>query len=236
MKKRAWILHAVVVLLIPGIFVSLMGVSGLTRLIVQWLYTHKQSGSFEILFFIGLLSLSWGIFSLYRWSAIQRENLQLMNQAYLDELTGVYNRRGFYYHAKLEEESAVKKDTPFSVLFIDLDRFKWVNDEFGHTVGDELLKNIAKRLSHGLRKGSLVSRLGGDEFAIMLPNSSREEAVSVRSRVSESMKRPFSIHGKDVEITASIGLAEYPSEGTDLEQLMENADKEMYRLKKEKQK
>ncbi|MCA1632423.1 MAG: PAS domain S-box protein [Acidobacteria bacterium] len=165
----------------------------------------------------------------------KRAEAKLIHIAFHDSLTGLPNRALFTDHLKLAIASS--KRTPaalFAVLFLDLDRFKVINDSLGHPVGDELLVSIARRLEHGLRAGDTVARLGGDEFAILLNNlDSPEDALRVAERVQEQLAEPLQIGGYEVFTTASIGIALSTTGYTNEEDVLRDADTVMYRAKAE---
>jgi diguanylate cyclase (GGDEF)-like protein len=120
-----------------------------------------------------------------------------------------------------------------AVLFIDLDRFKEVNDTLGHTIGDELLVEVAKRLSGHIRTGDLLSRLGGDEFVCVLENvDSPFEAASVAEKLNDRIAGPIELRNHSLQISASIGIAIYPQDGADTDNLLRAADTAMYQAKK----
>ncbi|MFJ7935384.1 EAL domain-containing protein [Sporosarcina sp. NPDC096371] len=153
------------------------------------------------------------------------------HMAYYDHLTGLPNRRVF--HTKVHEviEQSGKSDETFAVMFIDLDRFKSVNDSLGHTIGDQLLILVAERLRHCVRKKDIVARLGGDEYVILLPDTTTSVAQVVASRIVEEMSKPFVIDDHDVLVSSSIGISLFPEDGSDYDTLMTNADSAMYLVK-----
>ena len=163
----------------------------------------------------------------------KRAEEKLIHIAFHDSLTGLPNRALFTDHLKLAV--AASKRTPaalFAVLFLDLDRFKVINDSLGHPVGDELLVSIARRLEHGLRAGDTVARLGGDEFAILLNNLDQPgDALRVAERVQEQLAEPLEIGGHEVFTTASIGIALSTTGYTNEEDVLRDADTVMYRAK-----
>ena len=119
-----------------------------------------------------------------------------------------------------------------AVLFLDLDQFKVVNDTVGHTFGDQLLRDVAERLTGLLREGDTVARMGGDEFTVLLPDMAGvEDATEVAGRAVEACRRTWDLDGQEFHVTASIGIAIYPDDGEDAESLIGNADTAMYRAK-----
>ncbi|WP_409305129.1 EAL domain-containing protein [Peribacillus sp. SCS-155] len=146
--------------------------------------------------------------------------------AYHDEMTGLYTRR-----ALLEKLSELEAE--FSVLYLDLDRFKELNDLFGHSFGDEILVEAVARISSCLPSDSVYARLGGDEFAILLPGiDDTIQIESLADRIVEQIRQPFSVGKNEYYITASLGGAMYPVHGTDKEQIIKYADTAMYSAKK----
>lgn len=151
--------------------------------------------------------------------------------AFHDVLTDLPNRSLFLERAERDLERSRLAEASTAILFLDLDRFKNVNDSLGHDVGDELIRRCASRLQAALRDTDTVSRLGGDEFAIVLPELSVEQVQEEARRLLELMRRPFLLAGRSLHITASLGLAISPQDGDDVRTLMKNADLAMYHAK-----
>jgi diguanylate cyclase (GGDEF)-like protein len=156
--------------------------------------------------------------------------LEQMQRAYHDSLTGLASRKLFLEQLDHELTSG---DSRVAVLFVDLDRFKQVNDSLGHTAGDELLIEVAERLRASIRTGDVAARLGGDEFAILLSDTgSPEPAEALADRILFSLSRRFVIAGREVFIDASIGIALGAPRGDDAESLVRKADLAMYEAKR----
>src|SRR5690606_37010353 len=164
--------------------------------------------------------------------------------AYFDSLTGLANRRGFMERLEREIHRADQNDWRLAVLFLDLDRFKSINDTLGHTAGDAVLQQAAERLRAITRPGDTVSRdtsdlggaefarLGGDEFTVVLPRIVRaEDALPIADRIRHSMSTPFVIGGQTLSLTTSIGIAVFPDDGSDAATLIKHADTAMYDAK-----
>ncbi len=158
---------------------------------------------------------------------------RLLHDAFHDALTGLPNRALFMDHLKLSVERAKRRDSrKFGVLFLDLDRFKIVNDSLGHMVGDQLLIGIARRLEGCLRPGDTVARLGGDEFTILLEDITRSsEAIEVAERLQNELALPFNLNGNEVFTTVSIGIALSKTGYERAEDVLRDADTAMYRAK-----
>jgi diguanylate cyclase (GGDEF)-like protein/PAS domain S-box-containing protein len=157
---------------------------------------------------------------------------QVEYQAYHDALTGLANRRLFHEHLSLALALAQRLHKFVAVLFLDLDHFKVVNDSLGHSVGDELLNHVARRLKGCVREGDTVARVGGDEFTIVIQDlSSRDEAGIVASKVLHAIAEPMEVSGHRLYVTTSIGITLYPEDGEDAEALLKNADTAMYKAK-----
>ncbi len=155
---------------------------------------------------------------------------ELESLARTDPLTGLLNRRALA--ARLSERFAEPRTVPFVVAMLDLDRFKPVNDEYGHAVGDALLCALAARLTSSLREGDLVARLGGDEFALIFDAPREIDAVASRvAALSVALSRPYRLAGHDIRVTASIGAAVFPHDGNTMASLFEAADAALYREK-----
>ena len=153
--------------------------------------------------------------------------------AHFDALTGLPNRAQLNKHAKHVISLAQRSQVPVTLMFLDLDHFKNINDTLGHSVGDALLVELAKRLRLVLREEDMVSRLGGDEFIFLLYGVDAHEASHVAQKLLDVIAEPCKIVQYDLDITASIGIAIYPSDGADLEALSKSADSAMYRAKHE---
>ena len=169
---------------------------------------------------------------------------QIRLLAYYDGLTLLPNRRLFMEKLDLALENARRREGSLAVLFLDLDRFKQINDTLGHSTGDRLLQGVAERLRKCLRSSDAVARgeamnltddvarLGGDEFIVSITNIARgEDAARVARRIQEALEQPFKLDENEVFITASIGISLFPQDGDDLESLLKNADSAMYHAK-----
>ncbi|HEY8180619.1 MAG TPA: EAL domain-containing protein [Thermoanaerobaculia bacterium] len=157
---------------------------------------------------------------------------QIEHQAYHDALTGLPNRRLFRDRLTIALAHARRMDTPLAVVFLDLDRFKDVNDSLGHSFGDELLKAIAIRLKTALRQEDSIARMGGDEFTILIANlKTSNDAAKIAQKILEVVAQPLRIEGTEVFITTSVGIALFPNDGDTAEALLKNADHAMYRAK-----
>ncbi|MBZ9752106.1 EAL domain-containing protein [Deinococcus sp. HMF7604] len=163
-------------------------------------------------------------------TALQAAQEALSYRATHDALTGLANRA--HFQAELERAVQAASPAPFGVLFIDLDRFKQVNDTLGHEVGDELLKAVAGQLRGAVRSGDLVARMGGDEFTILL-RSLREprDAERVAHKILNALAQPLLVCGHTLQVTGSIGVAVAPRDGQDVGTLQKHADLAMYRAK-----
>ena len=153
-------------------------------------------------------------------------------QAYHDLLTKLPNRAMLLDRLDLAIKQAERTGESLIVMFLDLDRFKLINDSFGHVVGDQLLVEVADRLKTEVRTGDTLARLGGDEFMLLLPQpTTREQAESVAQKLIASLEQPFYLRGKEVYINVSIGIAVFPADSNDINTLIKNADMAMYEVK-----
>jgi diguanylate cyclase (GGDEF)-like protein len=157
---------------------------------------------------------------------------RVVHMAHHDALTGLPNRTLFADRVGQAIARAHRRDGKIAVLFLDLDRFKNVNDSLGHAIGDLLLTAVAERLTHCLRDEDTAARLGGDEFIISLPDvADAGEAARVAARILAELAKPFTIADHQLHADGSIGIALYPADGDSAETLMRNADTAMYHAK-----
>ena len=162
----------------------------------------------------------------------KRADEQIAYQAYHDILTNLPNRALFNDRLGLALLQARRNQSLLAVLFIDLDRFKVVNDTLGHGVGDVLLQQVALRLKGCLRRCDTLSRIGGDEFTAILPElSSKQDAALISEKFVASLLEPFTLASQTVHVSASIGITLYPGDGKSIEELLRNADVAMYHMK-----
>ncbi|HYM61494.1 MAG TPA: EAL domain-containing protein [Thermoanaerobaculia bacterium] len=157
---------------------------------------------------------------------------QIEYQAYHDALTGLPNRLLFRDRLTVALARARRQNQNAAVMFLDLDRFKVVNDTLGHSFGDELLKAIAERLRRSLREADSIARMGGDEFTILLTDlASGEDAAMIAEKLLEAIAQPLLLEGQQLFLTTSIGIAVFPTDGETAETLLRSADSAMYRAK-----
>ncbi len=170
------------------------------------------------------------IFGLYML-LYEKERLldDLKNVAYNDTLTNLPNKIFLFDKINLSVDEMIKKNKKMSVILIDLDKFKLINDTLGHKIGDYVLKKVADRLKIIIKKDDIISRIGGDKFAIVLKDiRGIESAEKIAAEVKEMLKNPFTLRGKEIHITCSIGISMYPDNGQDPDKLIQNAEIAMY--------
>lgn len=173
-----------------------------------------------------------GIYAIIRDLSQLTKNAEMIaNMSFYDQLTGLPNRRALLngLDKHLETEIAQKSET--ALLYIDLDRFKFINDSFGHLVGDEILKKVAERLCQFEYRDYSVYRQGGDEFILLLPNTSKKDANKFAQKILDSFKKSFYFDSSEYYITPSIGISLYPADGKDAESLIKAADEALFRVK-----
>lgn len=162
----------------------------------------------------------------------KKDEQRMRHIAYHDSLTGLPNREMFRLNLETAMARAERNERLIAVLFLDLDRFKTINDSLGHVAGDDLLKEVAQKLLDCVRVTDTVARLGGDEFTIILDNVIHvEEVEEVAKRILESLSEPCMIDGKEIVNSVSIGITIYPLDERDIDQLLTNADAAMYEAK-----
>jgi diguanylate cyclase (GGDEF)-like protein len=150
-----------------------------------------------------------------------------------DYLTGLYNRRKFEEFLTYEVKRSLRHRHKFTVLMIDLDNFKYINDTYGHASGDLVLKEVTNIFGSNLRNADVLARIGGDEFAVILPETSYDDGYAVVEKLRSSLEAtPISLMFDQVSLTASFGIAEYPEQGENIETLLTGSDLAMYKAKR----
>ena len=153
-------------------------------------------------------------------------------QANYDHLTGLPNRKLFYERVQQHIDHARHTDSAFALVFIDLDGFKAINDQFGHDAGDLLLKETARRITLSVPESDTVARLGGDEFTLILQHANAQDAIAkIVSSILQRLKEPFELGEHQGHIAASIGISRYPNDGGNVDELLKRADSAMYHVK-----
>jgi len=182
---------------------------------------------------LGLVGIGWaGREMRERRRERQRAEENLWFLAHQDSLTGLYNRHSLEDRLGQALATAQREKAPLAVMFIDLDRFKRINDSLGHSVGDALLVQVARRLLALTRQSDIVARLGGDEFVVALTGiGAVSDAMAVAGKILHALERPYTIDGNVLHSTASIGVTLYPDDGASIGELMRNADTAMYHAK-----
>lgn len=162
----------------------------------------------------------------------EREN-ELARLSITDELTQLHNRRGFYLLADQLVKMADRTKTPVDIMYVDLDRLKWINDTFGHEAGDNVLVSVAAILKKMFRNSDIIARMGGDEFVVMPVGASESGITVIRERVEKAFQKHNEMHGDAYRISISMGFSRYdPASPCSLDQLLKQADESMYKDKK----
>ncbi len=228
---RAW---SVVVITIIGIILSDL----ITFAIAMFIQAFYQPVNLYI--YLGIATLVpalaappciWPVIDLLlKIEALEEE---MRHQVTYDQLTGVYTRRAFMQAAKTYVDLAERKGEAFSALVIDLDRFKNINDRYGHAAGDEVLKSFSRSTEQVLRKSDIIGRTGGEEFAVILPNTNQNEAYELCERLHAKIRDSEVCYEEEyIGYTVSIGVAAFPGEKqADLKLIFRQADKALYMAK-----
>jgi len=164
--------------------------------------------------------------------AIAAREAQVVRLAYRDPLTDLPNRVLFNDRLRTAVEGGRRSGAPLSVLLMDLDRFKYINDKLGHHVGDLVLQQVAHRVDELVRRSDTTARLGGDEFAVLLMNTGVEEARGVAAKIVAALEAPIEVGDQSLDVRASIGVAAFPAHGEDADMLLRRADAAMYAAKR----
>ncbi|MES9883547.1 MAG: EAL domain-containing protein [Sedimenticola sp.] len=162
----------------------------------------------------------------------KRSEEKIWHQANYDNLTGLPNRSLLFDRATELIQRGEREKISLAIVFLDLDRFKWINDTYGHSVGDELLRQVSKRITGCLRKSDTATRFAGDEFVIVLyPVFDNKNVAIVSGKLLAAISEPFGIMGRVINISASIGISTCPDNGTDIDDLIKKSDSAMYKSK-----
>ena len=209
-----------------AVFVSLAGAAG-------YFFTEQTTGHFDarpfIPYFNVLAQLGAFLFVTYFVSALRRSHDQERKLARTDDLTGVINRRSFFEASQHEINRARRHRHPFTVAYMDVDDFKLVNDHYGHSVGDMVLRTLTETITNNIREIDVVARLGGDEFVILMPETGEEAGRAVVARVHHNITNTMREYGWP--ITFSIGVVTWTSPPRTVDLMLKQADEAMYEVK-----
>lgn len=197
---------------------------------------RKDGSEFLLEMSVGTWETEKGVF----FSSILRDITErkmseekINNLVYLDPLTGLPNRRLFNDRLDALLRQADERGMNFSLFYMDLDNFKMINDRFGHSIGDLFLKSVTERLQSQISAKDTLSRLGGDEFILLVPNTEYSKAANRAQEMIAALNEPFHFENEELFTSVSVGISMYPSDGSDSETLIKNADIAMYRAKEE---
>jgi len=159
----------------------------------------------------------------------------LIYLAYHDALTGLKNRKAFYEQLQDALYHAKRYGTELALIYIDIDKFKKVNDTLGHESGDVLLLEIRDRLQNTLRKSDFVSRIGGDEFVVLVDNPHHIHPAAIAEKIVKNLSEPYNLKGNMVDyVSSSVGISLFPSDAVDMDSLVKKADQAMYKAKEKR--
>jgi diguanylate cyclase (GGDEF)-like protein len=195
--------------------------------------TYSLFASFFDAFLVFLMGLGVVIWLLEEeHDKVSTNAHEIAQLAFHDPLTSLPNRKLLLDHLSLNILQARREKEKLAVFFIDLDRFKVINDSLGHSAGDKVLQAVASRVKCTMREADSVGRMGGDEFVIVTPQiSGVEGAVHIAQKVREAIREPINVEGRELFVSGSMGIAMYPNDGESAEELLKNADTAMYRAK-----
>lgn len=220
------------------IFFFIAGYAGFTFLYWMKYQEHLEFIAPAVFFFGAVLVLFVGTLALETTAEIQRIT-KLEYETVTDHLIGVYNRR--YLDRKITEEISRSRryGTPLSMMLLDIDHFKAVNDQYGHQIGDEVLKGLGKLLIEKVRDTDIIARYGGEEIAILLPQTAGSDAVDLAERLRQAIEKTIMVpaeandQNKDIAITVSIGVTEFASQVTENRVFVQQSDEALYQAKHE---
>ena len=178
----------------------------------------------------------WGMLASLTFGALSAYTCVLMRKLYqrsvTDSLTGLYNRQHFKFRAEQEASRAERYNQPLTMLMIDIDQFKQINDKFGHQTGDTVLQQASQYIRDNLRESDLLGRYGGEEFIVLLPQSDLEQATQCADRIRDSLDKSIFIYGSLVSISVSVGLAQQSPDAFVYDELVSQADQALYTAKR----
>jgi len=201
---------------------------------------YEQKPDYRLLIWVLVAAAILGFFGLYHYRKLSKINKQLhilkdnlQEQANRDPLTGLYNRRYFHNIANDLINLAHREKIPLSIIMVDIDFFKKINDNYGHAAGDIIIQRMADIMLDFIRKSDIVARIGGEEFVILLPNTDLQGAVKLASKLREQVAEETvkTTHGDHVQFTISLGVAALENTDTTIDTLLNNADKALYQAK-----
>jgi diguanylate cyclase (GGDEF)-like protein len=182
---------------------------------------------------VRVLELMSELIAASMYHAARNETNALYQQATHDALTGLANRSLFFERLRLRVSPGRRQVEPLGVLLIDVDGLKRINDTFGHRAGDAVIRETALRITRIPRRSDIVARLGGDEFGVLLGDiSDRSDLLTIVDRIAQETDQPFRFEGRTLDLTASIGHARFPEDGSEVDSLLEAADRSMYLMKR----
>jgi diguanylate cyclase (GGDEF)-like protein len=209
-----------------AIFVSLASAAG--HLLTEQMQGHLDARP-SILYFNSLAWLGGFLFVTYFVSALRRSHDHERELARTDDLTGVINRRSFFEASQQEINRARRHKHPFTVAYMDVDDFKLINDRYGHSIGDTVLRSVSQTIKNNIREIDVVARLGGDEFVILMPETDEAAAQAVVERVLRNVTHKISEYGWP--ITFSIGVVTWTTPPRTVDVMLKQADDAMYEVK-----
>ncbi|MBN1500801.1 MAG: diguanylate cyclase [Spirochaetes bacterium] len=214
---------------IPGSIIALIGSVFIGVAVVRDIVTanHYTMVSFGVLIFLGCYSF----LLMQKFFYLVKQKGHLEEKVNIDLLTELYNRHFFIEYVKNRIQTLNNNET-FYVMFIDLDKFKKINDNYGHDAGDEVLKCIGGRLKSIFRDGDVISRFGGDEFLIFIENKTDTVITELSQRIIQTISRPIKVGENSFEVGMSIGISKFPDDGDSVEELIIMSDNLMYKAKK----
>jgi len=192
--------------------------------------TDLPSSRSSLAYWNALAWLAVYIFFVYIISEIQSLYARERSWSHTDALTGIPNRRSFFERLEIEKSRAQRHDLPLTLAYLDLDRFKEVNDRFGHNTGDKLLDIVAHVIKDGIRRADAIGRLGGDEFAVLLPDTNSVAATAALDKMRSSLNAAMKQH--QWPVTFSIGLVTFQAPPESVQEMISAADRAMYSAKK----
>ncbi len=233
-SRRVLFFETLTILILIILTFSLSVFFDIFEKIIDFAWKHEEYEIDEIFSLLGISSIYFLIFLIRRVKDLHNSFNKLESLAVIDSLTGILNRRKILELIDKELLRVRRYSSVATLIILDYDKFKNINDTFGHTAGDYVLRNISEQISVSLRDSDSLGRLGGDEFVILLPNQDRAEGLIIAERIRKKISsKPLNYKGSDIFMSLSLGVIQITGKEENVPEIINNADSQLYKSKNE---